>query len=244
VSSNNASPACPAFTLIELLVVIAIIAILASVSFPAIASAMTSASKAKSAGNLKNFGVAMHSFVADNNGRLPGANGGSSGTLSGISPIAKSSSANSLQVQLMTYLEKERPSGNSWGSFFMKSLAYPAWEKFNKGTADNGVPSYIACQSYKLPDGSSISPFGGPEGTNIPFTLLQMQTRLTQMPLGQSKPYAVIETDQALYQRVTWNNPGWKSKLPSTPLHREVRNVLYFDGSVQAVSATNSPYCW
>jgi len=230
--------------LVELLVVIAIIAVLAGFSVPAIASSLNSASKVKSAGNLKNFGAAMNTFVADNNGRLPGANGGSSGTLSGISPIAKSSAANSLQVQLMAYLEKDRPAGNSWANFFMKSLAYPAWQKFNKGISDNGVPAYIACQSYPLPDGTAVSPFGGPNGTDLPMTMFQLQSKLAQIPAGQTKPYAVIETDQALYERVTWNTPGWKNKLPSTPLHRELRNVLYFDGSVQSVPVTNFPYCW
>jgi prepilin-type N-terminal cleavage/methylation domain-containing protein len=48
-----------AFTLVEVLVVIAIIAVLAALAIPSLNSAQLSASRAKSAGNLKNFGAAM-----------------------------------------------------------------------------------------------------------------------------------------------------------------------------------------
>jgi prepilin-type N-terminal cleavage/methylation domain-containing protein len=55
-----------AFTLIELLVVIAIIAILAAILFPVFAQAKMAAKKTASLSNCKQMGVAMQSYLADN----------------------------------------------------------------------------------------------------------------------------------------------------------------------------------
>jgi prepilin-type N-terminal cleavage/methylation domain-containing protein len=62
-----------AFTLIELLVVIAIIAILAAILFPVFAQAKLAAKKTASLSNCKQIGVAMQSYLADNEDVYPPA---------------------------------------------------------------------------------------------------------------------------------------------------------------------------
>lgn len=59
------------FTLIELLIVIAIVGILATFAVPVLGKAREKAESSKCLSNLRNIGVAVLSYVADNDNRFP-----------------------------------------------------------------------------------------------------------------------------------------------------------------------------
>jgi prepilin-type N-terminal cleavage/methylation domain-containing protein/prepilin-type processing-associated H-X9-DG protein len=60
-----------AFTLVELLVVIGIVSVLMGVVVPALASARASARKIACLSNLRQIGMAVHSYANDNQGNIP-----------------------------------------------------------------------------------------------------------------------------------------------------------------------------
>jgi len=64
-------PGHRAFTLLEMLVVIAIIAVLAALAFPLASRMIASGQTAKATSNLRQIGVLVSAYAAENNNRLP-----------------------------------------------------------------------------------------------------------------------------------------------------------------------------
>ena len=141
-----------AFTLIELLVVIAIIAILIGLLLPAVQKVREASSRAQCSNNLKQLGLAMHSYhdvfrIFPRNYTFVGTNVGS---------------ALSVNYLLLPYLEQN--------NLFQKMLlpANPAvgdsaaWNN-DWNAANTRLSVFICPSSETAPDRSAVSlPYGGP----------------------------------------------------------------------------------
>ncbi|MEO1237772.1 MAG: prepilin-type N-terminal cleavage/methylation domain-containing protein, partial [Planctomycetota bacterium] len=80
-------PVRAGFTLIELLVVISIIALLVGLLLPALQSARSAARTAAGQSNLRQIGIGLHSYAAEEDGFLPPAIvTGAGATALGVSP--------------------------------------------------------------------------------------------------------------------------------------------------------------
>src|SRR5262249_43110785 len=90
-----------AFTLIELLVVIAIIAVLIGLLLPAVQKVREAAARIKCANNLKQIGLAMHSYMDANNGLPPNGNYAYSGS------AVVATNAWSALARILPYIEQE-----------------------------------------------------------------------------------------------------------------------------------------
>ncbi|QTN33038.1 prepilin-type N-terminal cleavage/methylation domain-containing protein [Akkermansiaceae bacterium] len=64
-------PPVPGFSLVEMLIVIAIIAVIGGIAYPLTISMMGKSREASCLGNLRQIGIGLQGYLADNQNRLP-----------------------------------------------------------------------------------------------------------------------------------------------------------------------------
>jgi prepilin-type N-terminal cleavage/methylation domain-containing protein len=194
-----------AFTLIELLVVIAIIAILISLLVPAVQKVRAAAARTQCMNNLKQIGLACHSFH-DANKRLPS---GATGTTNNLG----------YTVYILPYIDQ-----GPLFQLFNVAVGNNAAPN-NVAAITQTVPPVYQCPSCKVvdtettnaPTGKTLHYFGnmGPIGTNPTSGVAYKSTTTTQGGyssqgvLGRNTKYKLVDITDGTSNTIMVGELAW-----------------------------------
>ncbi|MFA7342992.1 MAG: prepilin-type N-terminal cleavage/methylation domain-containing protein [Terrimicrobiaceae bacterium] len=230
-----------AFTLVELLAVIAIIALLSALLLPFYSKIIGTANRAACVSNLRNIGIAVTTYMADNDGYYPGPINASQGIhASGgaLSYVLRSyAGAPDLQIRQLA------PS----------IFRCPAWKKLHPNVQyADGQVVYMTNHLIAVGPGPSELSYYDPWGTSgksapirqITLASLEGQPDFSWSPaktehglFSLSGTWAITDLDYPFVSLPYMNGGTWSPRPDLKPVHGEVRNVLFFDWHVESVSA-------
>lgn len=202
------------FTLIELLTVIVIIGILAAIIIPTVSRVRNSAQRATCVSNLRQIGTAIMLYAGENNQTLPGP------LYVGQSAYYKATEVGGLASLLAPYLKLPAPPAGE--SRRADVFLCPSWLR---ATGNDSAKCYVVENSVKLTTGKTTEPFGYPNTATHP------PAKLSQIP-NPAQTRALYELDKQNAGPSYSADPN----VPDKPVHESVRNTLFFDGHVAAVS--------
>jgi prepilin-type N-terminal cleavage/methylation domain-containing protein len=150
-------PARRGFTLIELLVVIAIIAVLIGLLLPAVQKVRQAAARMQSANNLKQIGLAMHSFN-DARGTLPPAFGWYPALRTGTTPPSNSGYGSGL-FHILPYIDQQNlynlSASTNYG-YYVPTSGTGAPQTYS-GSYSNPTYGYSYSETYDYSSGSTYT---------------------------------------------------------------------------------------
>jgi prepilin-type processing-associated H-X9-DG protein len=205
--------------LIELLTVIAIFAILAAILIPVVGTVRKSASSSHSVSNLRQISVAINMYANDHQGRLPGP------VNSGQSPLYRGDreedATGNLAFRIRQYVDEEL---NGATSGYAEIFTYPGWIANTKDL--NGISYFV--NREPLP---GVFPLGQRLADNNDNMNGLTWAQLSNYDLGSKRWISEADQENIDIPRAA----GWFSNLPEQAVHGNFRNVLFFDGHVEAI---------
>ncbi len=235
-----------AFTLIELLVVIAIIAILAAILLPVINGIMQKGDSTKCVSNLRQIGSAINTYASDNADTLPG-------------PLTIE--------QYPLYKGDSTPKGSLAG-FLAKYLNLPDSSITTTDIATANKANVFLCPAYlkKFPHMDGVvytmnmrtipaynqPPWGDSSGASQqPLRKGILSTWSEPSPsnpggernVDLSQTFAMRDADSQDKQYGGAATPA-SATMPSTPVHIDHRNALFYDGHVAPETLTDQTTSW
>lgn len=217
--TGRAPVARRAFTLIELLTVIAIIAILAGILIPVVGRARESARTSQCTSNLRQIGMGMSLFAADNQGLLPPA--------AGIPP------GEAVEVQWTKWLDNYLPQQSTSAT----AREHPVF--LCPSTDYEGLDHEDISRSY-----SATASIYGPSASGV-LGRDSRGRRLLNSIENRPRVPMVIEGKRYLTGNGSISGLNWTAASPDTRAaseevttyfdfrHRGRMNVLFADGSVR-----------
>lgn len=218
-------PSRYAFTVIELLVLIAVLAGLVAVLLAALTRTKQKRLQAECFSHLKQLGHALQMYIDDNDDQLPGP------LWNGMQASADANSSEQFLYYAAPYLNIP-PLSNQ--TAVVSVAACPGYMRAAAGI--NSIQDMEGRISYLLnPDvdplpGLPVRPFGYPDPQQAPLQRAQL---IQYGPLAGL--FAISDVDKG---NVADPSVGWWSDLPYAPAHGNLRNQVFFDGHVTAVSAS------
>lgn len=204
-----------AFTLIELLVVVAIIGVLAGLVTAVTARSRKVALRVEAIGKLRTVGMALQSYINDNDGSFPGP----------LRGYQKPTRVNNYQLitRIEPYLSELRaPDAFTINDLYV-SNAYKDWissSSYNAPSAISGADAYVMYTNHTDPQtGTVYQPFGEPNVANA---------------IKQTAFYVVFNPTRT---RAMWDAQG-TVRSPDYEQLYPGRNVLFFDWHVENVAPT------
>jgi prepilin-type N-terminal cleavage/methylation domain-containing protein len=236
-----------AFTLVELLVVIAIIAILAALLFPIIGKVVAQGDSTKCLQNLKQIGVAISTYAADNNDTLPGPL-----TLT-QTPTFKAGDTGSLPQLLASYLNlvENASNVNVVTANDKNVFVCPAYKR--RFPTLNGV---VYAMNMRQVQAYKQAPWGDSTTKQTPLRrgILSSWTEDNNIgadtPVELAQTFAMRDTDQldTQYGGATASSTAAMAPYPfhamsatDTSGHR---NALYYDMHVAEMKLTDQTKNW
>ncbi|MBC2596141.1 DUF1559 domain-containing protein [Ruficoccus amylovorans] len=194
-----------------MLTVIAIIGVIASILIPTISKIRATSQRTHCASNLRQIGIGINLYANEHEGVLPG------GLNEGQNGLYKGESSGSLAAFIAPYVDGTLY--KSGVSLKNELFVCPSWEALR-------VSGVCYAMNMRVPiDGGDtwIEPFGRATGSKKPIRLYQISDPLPNVP-------AIYEVDR---KNIKANGGPIGQSATWDPVHGNVRNVLYFDGSVR-----------